>query len=159
MRLTVACILGALALASPLAANWQYSKWGMSPAQVAGASHGKATEPTDEEKAAGSEDGNVPLLKAPWHSGSFEFTAYFYFTRGKAKRLTHVSLTLEKGDGHELLGALRQKYGKALSSDEGQTMTLEVWHRNGDQITYKAVVDKLFSVIYQSLRNSDNSAL
>lgn len=159
MRLAMAGILVTLAFASPLAANWQYSKWGTTPSQVASASHGVATEPTDEERAAGSEDGNVPLLKAPWHSGSFEFTAYFYFTRGKVKRLTHVSLRLEQGDGHELLGALRQKYGKAVSTDESQTATLEVWHRNGDQVTYIAVADRLFRVTYQPLTNSDNSAL
>ena len=62
--------------ATPAAADWQYSQWGMSPAQVAAASGGVA-KPNDD-RGLDAEGLRAELL-APYLAGSLPFTAVFRF--------------------------------------------------------------------------------
>ena len=62
--------------ASPAAADWQYSRWGMSPAQLAAASGGVAKPNDDRDLDA---EGLRAELAAPYMAGSLPFTAVFRF--------------------------------------------------------------------------------
>ena len=62
--------------ATPAAADWQYSQWGMSPAQVEAASGG-AAKPNDERDL--DAEGLRAELAAPYMAGSLPFTAVFRF--------------------------------------------------------------------------------
>ena len=149
-----------LTMSLPAAANWQYTRWGMTPAQVTAASHHTASETTPEEQAGEriASTGEVALLTAPWQSEKFRFTTFFFFSPGK--RLTHVELKLQDpAEGAALLGSLRQKYGAAFDTKSFEMMSWEIWHYKGDQISYTVALGKLFSVEYAPLANGDNGAL
>jgi hypothetical protein len=142
-------------------ADWQYTRWGMRPEEVVAASGGKAEKTTAEEKVAmSSQDAkDEPLLKAPYQSGRYQFIAFFHFDK-KSGRLSSVNLELQNTEfGRELLGSLRQKYGKPDSDREDQYLNLVVWRKNGDQTSYIGIVGKSFSVHYQPLNTKDNEGL
>lgn len=142
-------------------ADWQYTKWGMKPDEVVAASGGKAVRTTSEEKKAHSSPDakDEPLLKAPYQSGRYQFIAFFHFDKKKG-RLTSVDLELQNPElGYDLLGSLRQKYGKPLSEQEDKYLNLVVWHQKTDQVSYVGVVSKSFSVSYQPLHTKDNEGL
>ncbi len=62
--------------ATPAAADWQYSQWGMSPAEVEAASGGGA-KPNDDRGL--DAEGLRAELAAPYTAGSVPFTAVFRF--------------------------------------------------------------------------------
>ena len=70
-------------------ADWEYTKWGMTPQQVVSASKNLAKEGTDPHPDS---DGNVTKLVAPFQSGRFSFEAQFGFDA--ANRLSSVTLVL-----------------------------------------------------------------
>ncbi len=70
-------------------ADWEYTKWGMTPQQVVSASDGRAKEGSDLRPDS---DGNVSKLVAPHKTGAFLFQADFGFDA--ADRLSSVTLVL-----------------------------------------------------------------
>lgn len=149
-------------LADTASASWQYTKWGMSPEQVRGASGGKASETTSEERvgkgSSGSNGTDGPSLVAPYSSGKYVFDAFFYFDA--ANRLSKVTLELRDPSlGAELLGSLRGKYGKPMDESENQYTHFAVWHKDGDLIGYLAVVSESYSITYKPLVTKDNEGL
>jgi len=70
-------------------ADWQYTKWGMTPQQVISASNSQAKEGSDLRPDS---DGNVSKLVAPYQIGTFVFQADFGFDA--ADRLSSVTLVL-----------------------------------------------------------------
>lgn len=70
-------------------ADWEYTKWGMTPQEVVSASKSLAKEGTDLRPDS---DGNVTKLVAPFQSGKFSFEAQFGFDA--ADRLSSVTLVL-----------------------------------------------------------------
>ncbi len=70
-------------------ADWEYTKWGMTPQQVVSASKNLAKEGSDPHPDS---DGNVTKLVAPFQSGKFSFEAQFGFDA--ADRLSSVTLVL-----------------------------------------------------------------
>ena len=75
--------------ASAAKADWEYTKWGMTPQQVVSASKNLAKEGSDLRPDS---DGNVTKLVAPYQSGKFSFKAQFGFDA--ADRLSSVTLVL-----------------------------------------------------------------
>lgn len=153
----------ALSVSSSAYADWQYTKWGSSPAQVLAASNGKASELTNEEKVeyADSSKGSTltPLLKAPYSAGRHEFTAYFYFDK-RTKGLAYVNLRKpEPEPAAGLYGALLQKYGKPVMEEENRIRTYAVWHTKRDQITYYLMEGVSEAVSYRPLQTKDNKGL
>ncbi len=67
-------------------ADWQYTKWGMTPDQVAGAAKNRTTKSSDLHPDS---DGNVTKLVAPFQSGKFPFEAQFGFN--PADKLSSVT--------------------------------------------------------------------
>ena len=76
--------------ASAAKADWEYTKWGMTPQQVVSASNNLATEGFDPHPDS---DGNVTKLVAPFPSGKFPFEAQFGFDA--ANKLSSVTLVLD----------------------------------------------------------------
>jgi hypothetical protein len=85
MALALACCS-----ASAAKADWEYTKWGMNPQQVALASKNLAKEGSDLRPDS---DGNVTKLIAPFQSGKFSFEAQFGFD--SADKLASVTLVLD----------------------------------------------------------------
>ena len=75
--------------ASTAKADWEYTKWGMTPQQVISASKNLAKAGSDLHPDS---DGNVTKLVAPFQSGKFSFEAQFGFDA--ADRLSSVTLVL-----------------------------------------------------------------
>src|SRR4051812_41805801 len=76
--------------ASAAKADWEYTKWGMTPQQVVSASKNVATPGTDLQPDG---DGNVSKLVAPYQSGKFSFRADFGFDA--TDKLASVTLVLD----------------------------------------------------------------
>src|SRR5262245_39013109 len=90
-----------LSFLSPARADWQWTKWGMSPEGLVAASGGKARLATEEEtqkKSHGKQGGpqtKLMLAVGTHRAGDFQFEAFFLFdppTRGL------VCAQLESGD-------------------------------------------------------------
>src|SRR4051794_15482035 len=92
MKMQVLGVVLALACcgASAAKADWEYTKWGMTPQQVVSASKNVATPGTDLRPDG---DGNVSKLVAPYQSGKFAFRADFGFDA--ADKLASVTLVLD----------------------------------------------------------------
>src|ERR1700743_1113292 len=71
-------------------ADWEYTRWGMTPQEVVSASKNLAKKGTDLHPDS---DGNVTKLVAPFQSGKFAFEAQFGFDA--ADRLSSVTLVLD----------------------------------------------------------------
>jgi len=139
-------LVAALTLATPAHADWQFTKWGMSPEQLVKASDGKAMPTTRAEIAERLEP---VLLKMPWQSGDFQFMAYFRF---KANKLDLVRLDLQQGDPGTLLVALKRKYGEPEVT--GKAMAMALWRTAIDQISWGNEGVRYFPRV-----DSDNSNL
>src|SRR5580698_5600469 len=75
--------------ASAAKADWEYTKWGMTPQQVVSAAKNRTRKSSDLHPDS---DGNVTKLVAPFQSGKFSFEAQFGFDA--ADRLSSVTLVL-----------------------------------------------------------------
>jgi hypothetical protein len=124
--LSWAMAIMALLCIQPASANWQYTKWGMTPAQVEKSSKNMASPVAG--RTAGT---NQIKLTAPYRSGNFEFTASFWFDQ--SDHLTSVSLDLNSGDAHELIGSLRNKYGEPENQMPGAMRAMK-WHSGSDDV-------------------------
>src|ERR1700727_4050323 len=89
MRLFEIVIAFACCGASTAKADWEYTKWGMTPQQVVSASKNLTREGSDLRPDS---DGNVSKLIAPYQSGKFPFEAQFGFDA--ADKLASVTLVL-----------------------------------------------------------------
>src|SRR5271170_8005258 len=76
--------------ASAAKADWEYTKWGMTPAQVVSAAKNRTKKSSDLHPDS---DGNVTKLVAPYRSGKSSFEAQFAFNA--ADRLSSVTLVLK----------------------------------------------------------------
>jgi hypothetical protein len=88
-------ILLALVCCGAAKADWEYTKWGMTPQEVVGASNNLAKASTDPHPDS---DGNVTKLVAPYKSGKFAFEAQFAFDA--ANKLASVTLVLNDKSTH-----------------------------------------------------------
>ena len=92
MRMTLPGIVVALACCgwTSAKADWEYTKWSMTPQEVLSASNNRAKEGTDLRPDS---DGNVSKLVAPYKIGTFLFRADFGFDA--ADKLSSVTLVLD----------------------------------------------------------------
>ena len=100
MKMKLLGIVPALACwgASAAKADWEYTKWGMTPQQVLSASKILARESSDLHPDS---DGNVTKLVAPFRTGKFSFEAQFGFDA--TDRLSSVTLVLnDKSAGMDM---------------------------------------------------------
>ena len=141
-------------------ADWQYTKWGMTPAQVIDASKGSvvATNNKDKSSQSASDGSHKALLTTQYKSGKFKFTVYFLFDKTSSE-LTYVHLLLnDKKFNAELLGATTSKYGKFDGKSTGKYLNAVYWYSEGDQITYIDVLSSV-SLNYRPRLTKNNQGL
>lgn len=125
----VAAFIIACAFGSPAFADWQYAKWGMTPAEVIEASGGKAV--TDDRPASNDQDG-VIKLNASHSAGDYEFLALFKFDR-KTDKLTTVQLLLHKPARCDALrDELIAKYGSPARTTSSSLWKEATWLEASD---------------------------
>ena len=113
----------------PVSADWEFTKWEMSPEQVVQASKGQAHRPPSSDK--------IPsVLIQDWQSGRFLFAVSYLFEGAGGQRLTRVQLQLKNPElKGELLAALKNKYGTPLGEITGP-VSGPYWEYSGDNINY-----------------------
>ncbi len=119
-------VLAAVLVALPVAAHadWQWTSWGMSPADVVSASGGTAEMRSVPEK---STEACSVLVVAPYATERFAFSAAFCFA---GDQLSHVSLDLEDSTrlrAADLIGALSSEYGEPESEHNSSIQVLRRW--------------------------------
>jgi len=93
-------------------ADWQYTKWGMSPQQVLAASGGRAYFNSEREKNNWSRLDGLALLSAPYAANGMKFRADFIFD--SRQYLKAVAINLEEyANVNRLYSDLVTKYGIA----------------------------------------------
>ena len=151
-----AMIIGATCF--PAEGHWQFTRWGMTQAQVTKASQGRAVRATPKEVEDNSTGAGTADLKMEYRSGRFLFDAFFQFGSGK---LVQVVLML-KGDStaNQLERDLRSKYGMPLSVQNipaGQYSS-ENWFSGEDEITMFKTSGTC-SLVYSPRIDADNKGL
>lgn len=140
-------------------ADWQYTKWGMTPDEVIVASAGRATLIDPQFTPSGK---TVYLLKAEHQSGLFHFEVQFGFSAAPRK-LIIVNLKLKNTAeaAPSLRYSLVSKYGKPDFSQDGD-VTRALWRdlSAGNIIEYLAIRGlNLYIVSYKPLHHPDASEL
>jgi hypothetical protein len=161
-RIIVSAALFAFCMAGSAKADWQFTKWGMSPGDLVAASPNPVYETTAKERKAKRDlvSGSFPALKSPWKSGDFDFTAFFDF-EADGGGLSHVTLQLDRGLALAVVGALRTKYGEPDTHDEGVAgglAAIGTWNVEGDRISYMRIGKKI-SVNYKPRESANTSGL
>ncbi len=125
------------------AADWQYTKWGMTPEQVMQASKGAAVVNTD--RSLDATDGSVKTkLVAPYQAGGLVFRAEFMFDAHN--KLIQINLALQGGGScPSVLGLLTSTYGPQQSKDQW-------WdHKNGNRVSLDQIGASYCKVTYTAL--------
>src|ERR1700722_9951172 len=137
--------------ASAAKADWQYTKWGMTPDQVAGAAKNRTKKSSDLHPDS---DGNVTKLVAPFQSGKLPFEAQFGFN--SADKLSSVTLVLNDPAAgvdmakdmdpnlnqekcHDLLVTVKILYGPPQGGGSAHALyTIETWRdqKNRNDVKY-----------------------
>jgi hypothetical protein len=143
--------------ASAAKADWEYTKWGMTPGQVASAAKNRTKKSPDLHPDS---DGNVTELVAPYQSGKFSFEAQFGFD--PADRLSSVTLVLhdkfagmdmdmgagmdmgadmnmDHGGCHDLLASVKTAHGPPQGGGSAHMQySIETWQdqKNKNNVTY-----------------------
>ena len=137
-------------------ADWQYTRWGMSPDDVVKASAGVATP--DPNSRGHSTDDSESLLTAPYTRGRFAFSAHFLFDR-RTHMLSRVDLQLkDPRQCYVLWGELYAGYGKPQSESKRSGVRESAHWRDADANNGIAIVkigDNLCSVTYWALKGTD----
>lgn len=103
-----------IAAANVAHADWQYTKWGMHPAEAQRASGGHLQSPQPAEAARKSVQGVPPALVGQHVAGAFRFDVALYFG-GSGQTLDHVQLNLVNREQHRaVIEELRGTYGEPV---------------------------------------------
>lgn len=150
-----------VASALPAAADWQYTRWNMTPDQVMSASKGQL-----KRCALGCPGQSSPkydaLLEGEYQSGEFRFKVYALFEKGTNKlSLMHLNL-LQPDQAYSLIGALTTKYGKPVDGSQSQISKLSIWRDKSDQISVFVIgyqTPKSATLSYQPRLTDSNKGL
>ena len=139
-------------------ADWQYTKWQMTPTEVITASGGKVVS-TDEQRSR--KGPNKGLLKGNYASGQFQFKVVFYFNEN-TNLLSVIQLTLlDPTLGYTLEQSLVAKYGKPLESFAMSPGRIIRWQdqSNNNRIEVIHIEPRLVTLSYYPFRTADNKGL
>lgn len=127
--------LGGIIASQPAGADWQYTKWGMTPDQVLSAAKGKMRRCSPESCKGQTTETDSAQIYGEHTAGEFSFTAYAMFNK-RSNRLTSVSLKLwDPNQADSLIGSVRLKYGEPATKSQTAIMGLYVWRDAKDQIS------------------------
>lgn len=140
-------------------ADWQYTKWGMSPEEVLVASKGKLKPCTPSACKGKNTDSATPKHYGEYRSGEFRFTIVTLFNNRTGKLSTVSLQLLDPTQGPSLIGALRTRYGEPANSSRTQIMSLWIWREKADQISVLSIGDSHFTLTYQPRLTESNKGL
>jgi hypothetical protein len=160
MKLRLLAAFMMFAGSSPAFADWQYTKWGMTPEQVVAASKSKAAigsgEPGDLIRGSPLQVGAV----GTYASGKWQFKAKFYFDN---KKLDFVQLNLLNGESGcgSLWADMKSVYGKPFSESEDAITHLAIWQdeAKNNRIALFEIGRSSCSIDYKPLKDKDNAGL
>lgn len=164
-------------------ADWEYTKWGMTPQQVVSASKNLAKEGTDLRPDS---DGNVTKLIAPFQSGKFSFEAQFGFDAAdKLSSVTlvlndkstdmdmesmemdhksthmdmksmHMDMHMDRGICYDLEVSLKTAYGPPPYHGASHLYAIEKWHdeKNKNNVDYHALYQVGCYVQYSAIKSA-----
>lgn len=157
MKFLTALVFALLTVSSPALANWQYTKWGMTPDAVVAASGGIASKLSEADIAKYSlTDGSQrALLSAPYSSGELQFSARFLFN--SSQQLSSVELDMYGAADH-LEGALRAKYGTPREDHSLSFGRVIFWDSGNEQIRFLSIGDH-GTVEYSPRATANNKGL
>jgi hypothetical protein len=123
--ITAATITAGIVLSAATAhADWQYTRWGMTPEETLAASKGKLKRCDPRACDVQATDTAAAQLFGPYQSGEFNFTAFAFFDK-RTNKLAHVTLKLTTPEkGLDLIGTLRIRYGEPAMQSTSAVMTL-----------------------------------
>ena len=155
MRLKSMTLAGVLmAMPGAAHADWQYTKWGMSPTQVAAASHGAVQVGTGDpgDKYDGADIGAT----GTYASGDYRFKAVFYFVGGK---LSDIRLSLLAGENYALKNSLLGVYGRPF--DASDDLGLTTWHdtAKNNRVDLLIIGSNSTSLEYRPLKDTSATGL
>jgi hypothetical protein len=137
-------------------ADWVYTKWGMTPTEVANASQGQAARSAGDTNSyvTDFQIGNVGTFR----SGPHNFKTTFYF---QSDQLTFVHLKLMVGSSClQLESDLDGLYGRPISASPSSNMYSKTWHdRSKNNRISLLVIGETCSIDYRPLRTDGNSRL
>jgi hypothetical protein len=170
MKLFVIALVLVSCGASAAKADWEYTKWGMTPQQVVSASRNLTRKSSDLRPDS---DGNVTKLVAPYQSGKFSFEAQFGFDA--TDRLSSVTLVLNdksagmdmdmgadmknmvKGVCHDLQLSVKSAYGSPQGGGAAHMQySIETWQdqTNKNKLTYTVLDGVGCYVQYSALKSA-----
>jgi hypothetical protein len=168
--------------ASTAKADWEYTRWGMSPQDVVEASKNVAKEIADPRPDSA---GNVTKLTAPYQGGDYSFEAQFAFD--PADKLASVTLVMkdnsvemdefmdmgsmgmegmnmggmsmgsmstDQSPCRELDVSLNTTYGQPLHGGAGHVFAAQEWQdpANGNNVDYHALYEVGCYVQYSAIK-------
>lgn len=132
-------------------ADWQFTRWGMSPEQVLAAAKGRAQKHSEEKPNNAGPRSSEVLAVGTYEAGEFKFSVHYEF---KERRLVGVLLQLDNVErGSSLVESLMARYGTPMSSEKfagGMMMKwLDAKERNTIEFYYDS--SALFLLNYKGL--------
>ena len=153
--LRVAIVAASLCLSSAAHADWQYTKWGMTPVQVASASKGTVNvgKGKPDQEYEGAEIGATGTFT----SGNYSFTVNFHF---RDEKLVDVRLNLVRGERYALKNDLLGLYGKPFDESIGG-LDLTTWHdpEKNNRVDLLMIGAGYTMLEYRPLRSENTSGL
>ncbi len=121
--LSVTATFAALCAGTGVGAQWQETRWGMTPEEVAAAMNGAAplSRGSRGDRLDGKTIGNV----GEYRLGGARFRAVYYYD---AAGLAHVGLYRRSGDCRQILMALEEMHGRPARISDQTIFRLIIWH-------------------------------
>lgn len=148
MRIALSLAAAAVTVATPASADWSFTRWGMTPAQVVRASGGTARL---EDVPPSRGQTHIVRAVGTVRSGDLRFTAHYRFFND---RLVSVTLLPTSGSCSAVHQAIGSKYGRAeprnqfmpfrsrwSSRSDNLTVTVEPFTTDCD-VTYRPLADE-----------------
>lgn len=159
IRTLIAALAIAAAWPAAAAADWQYTKWNMTPQQVIKAGQG-APKPVSGEEAKQKQRGkSIVKLKAPFKSGNMSFMAYFHFDP-KTDGLVMVVLSIDEvGQGGYLRAQLMSKYGEPNDTQIQEFSQTGFYTWLADDLVTLMISDSFANLFYEPRVNPNNQGL
>jgi len=151
LPLLAAALLAAAASAAPVRADWQYTRWGMSPDQVVAASGGAVQ--LGPPPSGKTYDGLTGRARGVYQEGGASFDAYFHFDQ--ANGLSKVALERTGGTACAAIHAgLVARHGQPAKSTRQSFATIDQWTdaARGNRINYVLVGELPCTITYDRLR-------
>ncbi len=114
-------------------ADWEYTRWGMSRAEVVEASHNAAVPVTEADHGHFASSG-IPGLAADYRSDAYSFRVLFFFD--SAGKLETAGLVFVDVDPEALAVDLEKKYGTPSSRFEKPLPGGRYWETPRDRIIF-----------------------